>query len=63
MRNLLMEVLIDCFASECGLPVMEMGDFRSQRVGDTERQQSRILMTFRALGPVIVVVDEAEPRY
>jgi SpoVK/Ycf46/Vps4 family AAA+-type ATPase len=29
-------------------------------VGDTERQQTRILMTIRALGPVIVVVDEAD---
>jgi hypothetical protein len=52
--------LVDCFASECALPVMEMGDFRSKWVGDTERQQSRILMTIRALGPVIVVVDEAD---
>ncbi len=52
--------LIDCFASDCGLPVMEMGEFRSKWVGDTERQQMRILMTIRALGPVIVVVDEAD---
>jgi len=52
--------LIDCFASECGLPVMEMGEFRSKWVGDTERQQMRILMTIRALGPVIVIVDEAD---
>ena len=52
--------LIDCFASECGLPVMELGEFRSKWVGDTERQQMRILMTVRALGPVIVVVDEAD---
>ncbi|MFO1497172.1 MAG: ATP-binding protein [Verrucomicrobiota bacterium] len=52
--------LIDSFASECGLPVLEMGDFRSKWVGDTERQQTRILMTIRALGPVIVVVDEAD---
>ncbi len=52
--------LIDCFASECGLPVMEMGEFRSKWVGDTEQQQARILMTIRALGPVIVVVDEAD---
>ena len=36
-----------------------MGEFRSKWVGDTERQQARILMTIRALGPVIVVVDEA----
>lgn len=52
--------LIDCFASECGLPVLELGEFRSKWVGDTERQQARILMTIRALGPVIVVVDEAD---
>jgi AAA+ superfamily predicted ATPase len=52
--------LIDCFASECALPVMEMGEFRSKWVGDTERQQMRILITIRALGPVIVVVDEAD---
>jgi len=52
--------LIDCFASECGLPVMELGEFRSKWVGDTERQQARILLTIRALGPVIVVVDEAD---
>lgn len=52
--------LIACFASECGLPVMELGEFRSKWVGDTERQQARILMTIRALGPVIVVVDEAD---
>lgn len=52
--------LVDCFASECGLPVMEIGEFRSKWVGDTERQQMRILMTIRALGPVVVVVDEAD---
>jgi hypothetical protein len=52
--------LIDCFASECGLPVLELGEFRSKWVGETERQQSRILLTIRALGPVIVVVDEAD---
>ena len=52
--------LVDCFASECGLPVMEIGEFRSKWVGDTELQQGRILMTIRALGPVVVVVDEAD---
>lgn len=39
---------------------MELGEFRSKWVGDTERQQARILATVRALGPVIVVVDEAD---
>jgi SpoVK/Ycf46/Vps4 family AAA+-type ATPase len=39
---------------------MEIAEFRSKWVGDTERQQMRILMTVRALGPVIVIVDEAD---
>ena len=52
--------LVYCFASECGLPVLEIGDFRSKWVGDTEKQQTRILMVIRALGPVIIVVDEAD---
>jgi AAA+ superfamily predicted ATPase len=52
--------LVDCFASECGLPMMEIAEFRSKWVGDTEIQQARILMTIRALGPVVVVVDEAD---
>src|SRR5688572_17774862 len=55
--------LIDCFASECGLPVLELGEFRSKWVGETERQQARILLTIRALGPVIVVVDEADAAF
>ncbi|HEY2341594.1 MAG TPA: AAA family ATPase [Chthoniobacteraceae bacterium] len=52
--------LVDAFASECELPVMELAEFRSKWVGDTELQLARILMTIRALGPVIVVVDEAD---
>jgi AAA+ superfamily predicted ATPase len=51
--------IVKCFASECGLPVMVIGEFRSKWVGDTESQLARILITIRALGPVIVVVDEA----
>ena len=52
--------LIDCFASECGLPVVELGNFRSKWVGDTEKQLSKVLITIRALGPVVVTVDEAD---
>lgn len=52
--------LVKCFASECGLPALEIGDFRSKWVGDSEKAQSRILMTIIALGPVIVVIDEAD---
>jgi AAA+ superfamily predicted ATPase len=52
--------LVDCFASECGLPVMILGDFRSKWVGDTEKQLNKILLTIKALGPIIVVIDEAD---
>ncbi len=52
--------LIECFAAECGLPVLELAEFRSKWVGDTERQLMRILLTIRALGPVVVVLDEAD---
>ena len=52
--------LVSCFASECGMPMLELGNFRSQWVGETEKQLSKILMTIRALGPVIVVIDEAD---
>lgn len=52
--------LVDCFASDCGMPMLELGNFRSQWVGETEKQLSKILMTIRALGPVVVVIDEAD---
>ena len=42
--------LVDCFASECGLPVLELAEFRSKWVGDTEVQQARILMTIPRVG-------------
>ncbi|MEI6035120.1 MAG: AAA family ATPase [Verrucomicrobiae bacterium] len=52
--------LVSCFASECGMPMLELGNFRSQWVGETEKQLAKILMIIRALGPVIVVIDEAD---
>lgn len=52
--------IVECFASECGIPVMELGEFRSKWVGDTEAQLSKILLTVKALGPIAVVVDEAD---
>lgn len=52
--------LIACFASECGMPMLELGNFRSEWVGQTEKQLAKILMVIRALGPVIVVIDEAD---
>lgn len=52
--------LVSCFSSECGMPMLELGNFRSEWVGQTEKQLARILMVIRALGPVIVVIDEAD---
>lgn len=52
--------LVSCFSSECGMPMLELGNFRSEWVGQTEKQLAKILMVIRALGPVIVVIDEAD---
>lgn len=52
--------LVSCFSSECGMPTLEMGNFRSQWVGETEKQLTKILITIEALGPVVVVIDEAD---
>jgi SpoVK/Ycf46/Vps4 family AAA+-type ATPase len=52
--------LVLCFASDCGIPVVELAEFRSKWVGDTEIQLARVLMTLEAMGPVVVTVDEAD---
>lgn len=52
--------IIDCFAAECGWPVMEIGEFRSKWVGESERQQMRILLTIKAIRGVVVTIDEAD---
>ena len=52
--------IVRCFAAEIGIPVVELLNFRSMWQGQTEANLERILGLLDALGPVAVVVDEAD---
>ena len=52
--------LIHCWAGEVGIPVVELKNFRERWVGATEGNLERIFTILRALGQVIVFVDEAD---
>jgi AAA+ superfamily predicted ATPase len=52
--------LAQCLAGEIGIPCVTLRNFRSKYVGETEGNLERLLNLLRALGPVIVVVDEAD---
>jgi len=52
--------LVRCFAAEIGVPVVELRNFRSMWQGQTEANLERILGLLDALGPVAVVIDEAD---
>lgn len=52
--------MVRCFAAEIGIPVVELLNFRSMWQGQTEANLERILGLLDALGPVAVVVDEAD---
>ena len=49
-----------CAAGELGIPVVMLKNFRSKYVGETEGNLERVLAVLRAMGPVMVVVDEAD---
>jgi len=52
--------IVRCFAAEIGIPVVEVRNFRSMWQGQTEANLERILGILDSLGPVAVVVDEAD---
>jgi len=52
--------LAQCTAGEIGIPCVILKNFRSKYVGETEGNLERVLSVLRAMGPVIVVVDEAD---
>jgi AAA+ superfamily predicted ATPase len=49
-----------CAAGEIGIPCVMLKNFRSKYVGETEGNLERVLSVLRAMGPVVVVVDEAD---
>ena len=52
--------LMQCAAGEFGVPCLMLRNFRSKYVGETEGNLERVLTVLRSMGPVLVVIDEAD---
>lgn len=52
--------LAQCMAGEIGIPCLLLKNFRSKYVGESEGNLERVLNVLRAMGPVVVVIDEAD---
>src|SRR5262249_16690901 len=52
--------LAECFAGSAGIPCVKLRNFRSKYVGETEANLEQILTVLRAMGPIVVVIDEAD---
>jgi AAA+ superfamily predicted ATPase len=53
----------EAFAKECGLPTIKLKNFRSKWVGATEGNLEKILGVVKAIGQVIVIVDEGDRAF
>ena len=49
-----------CFAGSIGIPAIVFRNLREKWVGSSEGNMQRVLAVVRALGPVVVIVDEAD---
>ena len=52
--------LVQCWAGELGIPCVVFKNFRDRWVGATESNLEKIFAILRALGQVVVFVDEAD---
>lgn len=52
--------LAECYAGAIGIPCVKLRNFRSKYVGETEGNLQRVLTVLRSLGPVVVMIDEAD---
>ena len=52
--------LATCLAGSIGTPAVVLKNFRSKYVGETEGNLERVLGVLRSMGPVVVIVDEAD---
>ncbi len=52
--------LATCLAGSIGIPAVVLKNFRSKYVGETEGTLERVLNVLKSMGPVVVVVDEAD---
>ena len=52
--------IAECYAGSVGIPCAVLKNFRSKYVGETEGNLERALDVLRSLGPVVVIIDEAD---
>ncbi len=52
--------LATCVAGSIGIPCVMLKNFRSKFVGETEGNLERVLGVLRSMGPVVVIIDEAD---
>jgi AAA+ superfamily predicted ATPase len=52
--------LAECYAGSVGIPCVKLRNFRSKYVGETEGNLEQVLTVLRSLGPVVVLIDEAD---
>lgn len=52
--------LAECYAGSIGIPCVKLRNFRSKYVGETEGNLEQVLAVLRSLGPVVVIIDEAD---
>jgi SpoVK/Ycf46/Vps4 family AAA+-type ATPase len=53
----------EAFARECGLATIKLKNFRSKWVGATEGNLEKILTVIRAIGQVVVIIDEGDRAF
>ncbi|MEO7993274.1 MAG: AAA family ATPase, partial [bacterium] len=54
--------IAECTAGSIGIPCVKLKNFRSKYVGETEGNLERVLTVLRAMGPVVVIIDEADTQ-
>jgi len=52
--------IAECYAGSVGIPCVSLKNFRSKYVGETEGNLEHALDVLRGLGPVVVIIDEAD---
>ena len=52
--------IAECYAGSVGIPCVVLKNFRGKYVGETEGNLEHALGVLRSLGPVVVVIDEAD---
>jgi ATP-dependent 26S proteasome regulatory subunit len=53
----------EAFAKECGLTTIKLKNFRSKWVGATEGNLEKILSVVKAIGQVVVIIDEGDRAF